>query len=141
MKGMKFVAILVLTLAAAVTVGAKGPKAEDAQKAEATLLDHSEYPCRNCFLGNSDYYFCFDVNSKILIGHEKIRVQTRRDGPPEELLNGRGQKVTISYDNQYIWVTGAKGKEQRLTQDYTKSAFVFSNACKRAVKGPAEAAK
>ncbi len=109
----------------------KDKKREAATQAQAVVLDHSEYLCQNCFLGNSDYYFCFDVNSKILIGHEKVRVQTRRQ-KPDNLLGERGKTVPIRYDDEYIWITGPNGKDQRLTQDYTKKLFTVSDACQRA---------
>ena len=35
----------------------KDKKREAATQAQAVVLDHSEYLCQNCFLGNSDYYF------------------------------------------------------------------------------------
>lgn len=111
----------------------KDSKKEEGTQAQAVLLDHSEYLCKNCLFGNSDYYFCFDVNSRILIGHEKIRVQTRRQ-TPENLLGERGKTVPIRFDDKYIWVPGSNGKDQRLTQDYTKKLFNFSDACQRAAK-------
>ncbi|MDQ1470617.1 MAG: hypothetical protein QOJ99_2097 [Bryobacterales bacterium] len=123
---------LVLILAGSTVAGAADKK-EPAPRTEAVLLDHAEYLCKNCLFGNSDYYFCFDVNSKILIGHEKIRTQMRKKAP-ENLLETRGNKVPIRFDDKYIWIPGPNGKEQRLTQDYTKKLFTFSDACQRAAK-------
>jgi hypothetical protein len=125
---------LVLTLAGATVAGAvdKAPaKKEPAARTEAVLLDHAEYICNNCLFGNSDYYFCFDVNSKILIGHEKIRTQMRKKAP-DNLLETRGNKVPIRFDDKYIWIPGPNGKEQKLTQDYTRNLFTFNAACQRA---------
>ena len=131
---------LVLTFAGSTVAGAadKPPseKKEPEAGTQAILLDHAEYMCDNCLFGNSDYYFCFDVNSKILIGHEKIRTQMRKKAPAD-LLAARGQTVTIHYNDQYIWIPGPKGKDQRLTQDYTRDLFSFSDACRKAVKAPA----
>jgi len=125
-------ALLAFTLPAVSLPGLrKDKKKEESKSAQAVLLDHAEYLCKNCFLGNSDYYFCFDVNSKILIGHEKIRVQTRRQ-TPDNLLGDRGKTVPVRYDDEYIWITGPNGKDQRLTQDYTKKLFMFNDACQRA---------
>ena len=106
-------------------------KKEPAAQTQAILLDHSEYMCNNCLFGNSDYYFCFDVNSKIVIGHEKIRTQMRKKGP-DDLLSARGQTVSIHLNDKYIWIPGPKGKDQRLIQDYSKSLFTVSDACQRA---------
>jgi hypothetical protein len=122
----------VLTFACATVAGAADKK-EMPPQTQAILLDHSEYLCNNCLFGNSDYYFCFDVNSKIVIGHEKIRTQTWMKAP-EALLSARGQTVPIRFDDKYIWIPGPKGKEQRLTQDYTKKLFTFSDVCQRATK-------
>lgn len=121
---------MVLTLAGATVAGAADKK-DRGPETQAVLLDHSEYMCENCLLGNSDYYFCFDVNSKILIGHEKIRTQTWQKAP-HDLLTARGQTVPIHFDDRYIWIPGPKGKDQRLTQDYTKKPFTFSDTCQRA---------
>jgi len=80
-------------------------------------------------LWNGDYYFCFDVNSKILIGHEKIRTQTWMKAP-QNLLGERGQTVPIRYDDRYIWIPGPKGKKTSASRrDYSKKLFTFSDAC------------
>ena len=125
--------VLLSALLATCALSADKVKKEDALQAQAVELDHAEYLCKNCFLGESDYYFCFDVNSKILIGHEKVRVQTRRQ-KPDNLLGERGKTVPIRYDSQYIWITGPNGKEQRLTQDYTRKLFTFNESCQKAAK-------
>jgi hypothetical protein len=120
------------------TVMGAADKKEPGPQTEALLLDHAEYICNNCLFGNSDYYFCFDVNSKILVGHEKIRTQTWMKAP-EGLLGERGKKVSIRYDDRYIWIPGppgrgGKAKDQRLVQDYTRKLFTFNDACQRATK-------
>ena len=125
-------ALGVAAVAAATRMGAAG-KRELPPPTDAVLLDHSEYLCNNCLFGNSDYYFCFDVNSRILVGHEKIRTQMRVKAPLG-LLAERGQKVAIRFDDMYIWIPGPNGKTQRLTQDYTRKLFTFNDACQRAAK-------
>lgn len=124
---------LFLVFLASAPVGAK-KKPQPGPATQVVLLDHAEYLCNNCLFGMSDYYFCFDVNSKILIGHEKIRTQTRKKAP-EGLLGERGQTVSIRYDNDYIWIPGPKGKDQRLTQDYNRNLFTFNQVCQRATTG------
>ena len=96
-------------------------------------LSQAEYMCNNCLFGNSDYYFCFDANSKILVGHEKIRTQMRKKAP-DNLLEKRGGKVPIRFDDKYIWIPGPNGKEHKLTQDYTRNLFTFNAVCQRATQ-------
>ncbi len=96
------------------------------------MLDHNEFPCANCLFGVADYYFCFDASSKILIGYDKVRTQTRKKVPTD--LMERGKTVPLRFDDKYIWVKQANGKELRLTQDYTKKIFLSSDRCQRAVK-------
>jgi hypothetical protein len=103
-----------------VAVGLLAPAsfgATEGQTVQATMLDHNEYPCVNCLFGQSDYYFCFDAGSKILVGHEKVRTQTRQHEPTA--LMERGKSVSIRYDDKFIWVPQAKGKDLKLTQDFS----------------------
>ena len=102
------------------------------QPVQATILDHNEFPCANCLFGIADYYVCFDAGSKILIGHEKLRTQTRKHEPTQ--LMERGKSMTIRVDDKYIWVPQAKGKDLRMTQDYTKKIFLENDRCQAAVK-------
>ena len=97
---------------------------------QATMLDHNEYPCENCLFGISDYYFCFDANQKILIGHDRVRTQTRKKNPLDLLQSGKS--VPVRFDDKYIWVTEPNGKELRLTQDYTKKIFLDNGKCQAA---------
>jgi len=120
---------LALALSSAVSFGASA----DAPKVQATLLDHSEYLCKNCLFGMSDYYFCFNANDKILVGYERVRTQIRKPAP-ENLIASAGKMVPIRFDEKYIWVPGPRGKDVRLTQDYSKQLFLFSDQCKRAVR-------
>jgi hypothetical protein len=135
MVGMKFFPVLVcfaLVLLTPVESVYGGKTQVQGQSAQATMLDHNEFPCDNCLFGIADYYFCFDANSKILIGHEKVRTQTRKHEPTA--LMERGKTVPIRFDDQFIWVPQAKGKDLKLTQDYTKKIFLNSDRCQAAVK-------
>ena len=106
--------------------------AADKAQAQAVMLDHNAFACSNCLFGISDYYFCFDVNNRILIGHDKVRTQTWMKSPKD--LMERGKTVPVRFDDKHIWVTRADGKELKLTQDYTKKIFMQSDRCQRAVK-------
>src|ERR1700722_16385982 len=65
--------IIRLTMIAvlAASIPASFGAAADRKEGQATLLEENEYPCSNCFFGTSDYYFCFSVDSKIVIAHDK----------------------------------------------------------------------
>jgi len=104
----------------------------EGQTVQATMLDHNEYPCENCLFGISDYYFCFAAQDKILVGHEKIRTQMRKHAPAE--LMERGKSISIRYDDKFIWVPQVKGKDLKLTQDYSKKIFLQSDRCQAAIK-------
>ena len=58
------------SLAAPVLFGA----AADRQQAQAQLLDHAEILCANCFVGASDYYYCFAADNTVLIGYQRLRL-------------------------------------------------------------------
>jgi hypothetical protein len=129
--------IRVLVLAGiAIALGAPASEAKDKKPepnaTQATVLDHNEYTCENCLFGNSDFYFCFDANQKILIGHEKVRTQTWQKKP--DGLFERGKPVSLRYDDKFIWVTAPGGKERKLTQDYTKKIFLENQRCQAATK-------
>ena len=131
MKGFAVLTCIAAVLLIPASFGKVGSKVEG-QTAQAVMLDHNEYPCENCLFGMSDYYFCFDVNSKIMIAHEKVRTQTRKHAPVD--LMERGKTVQIRFDDKFIWVPQAKGKDLRLTQDYTKKIFLENDRCIAAVK-------
>ena len=132
-SGLRAVLAVTFALVAPLSFGASADKGPPPVSASAIMLDHNEYPCSNCLFGIADYYFCFDVNSKILIGHDKVRTQKWWQHDPTWLME-RGKTVPIRYDDRYIWVPQAKGKELRLTQDYTKKIFLNSDRCQAAVK-------
>jgi hypothetical protein len=119
-----------LVMSAALVYAADKPA--DRTSAQATILDHNEYPCENCLFGVSHYYFCFDTGQKVLVGREDVRVQTRKKSPLTFL--DRGKTVPIQYDDKYIWVPGPKGKDIKLEQDYTKKIFLQSDKCQGAIK-------
>jgi hypothetical protein len=119
-----------LVLSAALAFGADKPA--DKTSAQATILDHNEYPCENCLFGMSHYYFCFDAGSKVLVGRDDVRTDMRKKSPLTFLE--RGKQVPIHYDEKYIWVPGPKGKDIRLEQDYTKKIFLQSDKCQAAIK-------
>jgi hypothetical protein len=129
--GIRLLVCMAIAVGAPFTFGAtdKGPPPASVS---AVMLDHNEFPCSNCLFGIADYYFCFDANSKILIGHEKIRTQTRKHEPTA--LMELGKTVPIRFDDKYIWVPQAKGKDLKLTQDYTKKIFLNSDRCQAAIK-------
>jgi hypothetical protein len=121
-----------ILVCASVALCSFGAATGDKATTQATILDHNEYTCENCLFGISDYYFCFDANQKILIGHERLRTQTRKKRPIALLQ--RGAQVPVRYDDKYIWVSEPNGKELRLMQDYTKKIFLDSARCQAAVK-------
>jgi hypothetical protein len=122
-------------------------KEADAQPAQAQLVDHGEYPCANCFFGNSDYYFCFRTDqNKVLIGHEKVPTMNWRDTSKNYLVKAHkgwmpwqadGASVKLKFDDKYIWLPRPNGKDVRLTQDYTTDIFIENGDCRAAVHKPA----
>ena len=124
--------LFALALAAPSGFGASGDKPSAPAEVQAVVLDHNQFLCSNCLFGISDYYFCFDANNKILIGHEKVRTQTWMKDPVD--LATRGKTVPIRFDDKFIWVPRPKGKDLKLTQDYTKKIFLASDRCQAAIK-------
>jgi hypothetical protein len=120
--------------------------AAERQQAQAQLLDHVELPCTNCFFGTGDYYYCFAVDSKILLAYQRTRVLNWTDGSKNyltkvhhgwNLWTAPGQTVPISYDNKHIWVTRADGKQVRLNESYSRDIFT-NDRCRKAVKAKAQ---
>ena len=92
------------------------------QQAQAQLLDHAETLCANCFFGASDYYYCFAVDNRILIGYQRTPVLNWRDNSKNYLTTvhgawaawtAPGQTVPISYDDKHIWVSRANDTQVR----------------------------
>lgn len=143
MKTMKPFALLFAF--ACISFAAKPP---DTPQVQAKLLDHNGYSCANCFFGASTYYFCFEAGDKVLIGYEKIPTMNWTDSSTNWLTKAHkswqpglsesqvseGQPVPLRYDDKYIWITGANGKQVRLTQDYSTDIFISNRHCRDAVK-------
>ena len=124
-------------LAATVSFGA------DRQQAQAQVLDHAELLCDNCFFGPSDYFYCFSVDDKILIGYQRTSVLNWRDTSKNYLTKVHpgwtvwtppGQTLPISFDDKYIWVTRPDGKTVKLTQTYSRDIFTGNDRCREAVR-------
>jgi hypothetical protein len=137
---------LLACVLAAFTVPVSFGAAADRQQSQAQLLDQNQYLCDNCFFGPSNYYFCFAVGSKVLIGRERIPTLDWRNTSKNYLTKAHknwipwaapGQSVDLSYDDKHIWVKRADGKEVKMTQDYTQD--LFDNAqCRSAVRKTAK---
>jgi hypothetical protein len=106
------------SLAAPVSFGAAAGR----QQVPAQLLDRAEILCDNCFFGPSDYYYCFAVDNKILVGYQRVPVLNWQDKSKNYLTPvhpawaawaAPGQTVPISYDDKHIWVSRANGKPVR----------------------------
>ena len=117
------------------------------QQAQAQVLDHAELLCANCFFGTSDYYYCFAVDNKVLIGYQSTRVINWQDESSNYLTKVHrawqawtppGPAVPLSYDNKHIWVTRENGKQVKLTQDYSRDIFTNNEQCRGAVKANAQ---
>ncbi len=115
----------------------------DRQQGQAQVLDHAELLCDNCFFGASDYYYCFAVDDKILIGYQRTRVLNWQDKSKNYLTKMHrqwtawtppGETVSISYDDKYIWVTPAEGKPVKLTQTYSRDIFSGNDQCRDRVR-------
>jgi hypothetical protein len=121
--------------------------APDKPQVQGQLLDHNEYLCSNCFFGASTYYYCFEADSKILIGYQKIPTLNWRDDASNDLtrvhkswtpLTAEGQMIPLRYDDKFIWVTKPDGKAVKLKQDYTTDIFINNSQCRGAVKKKSE---
>jgi hypothetical protein len=119
----------------------------DKPQVQGQLLDRNEYLCANCFFGASTYYYCFEADSKILIGYQKIPTINWRDDASNDLtkvhkswapLAAEGKDVPLRYDEKHIWITKPDGKTVRLTQDYNTDIFVNNSQCRAAVKKKSE---
>jgi len=117
--------------------------AADRPQVQARLLDHAEVLCDNCFFGPSYYYYCFEADSKILIGYQRTRVLNWEDKSKNYLTKVHkswtvwtppGETVPISYDDLHIWVAGPNGKPLKLTQSYSSDVFITNDRCREAVK-------
>ena len=66
---------LAASLAGTVSFGATASRPQ----VPAQLLDRAAFLCDNCFFGASDYYYCFAVDNKVLIGYQRAPVLNWRD--------------------------------------------------------------
>ena len=110
-----------ISVCAAASLGALVPfsAAAERRQAQAQLLDHAEFLCANCFFGASDFYYCFAVDDKVLIGYQRTPVLNWQDESKNYLTKfhgawaawtAPGQTVPISYDDKHIWVNRPEGK-------------------------------
>jgi hypothetical protein len=134
---------LATSLAAPAAFGA----VDGRQQVQARLLDHAELLCDNCFFGPSYYYYCFEVDNKILIGYQTTRVLNWEDKSKNYLTKVHkawtvwsppGETVPISYDEAHIWVDGPNGKPVKLTQSYSRDVFINNDRCREAVRTKAK---
>ncbi|HTS46759.1 MAG TPA: hypothetical protein VMH05_02380 [Bryobacteraceae bacterium] len=135
--------LLALTLAAGSALLAAPAERKQAQ---AQILEQASIPCHNCFFGNTYYFFCFDADNQILLAQDKIPTMNYSDANKNFL--GKVHKswrnplpssapLTISYDDQHLWMTRADGKLIRLKRE--NSHDVFTNPrCRAAVKKPGD---
>ena len=121
--------------------------AADRPQVQAQLLDHAELLCDNCFFGPSYYYYCFEADSKILVGYQRTRVLNWEDKSKNYLTKVHkgwtvwsppGETVPISYDDTHIWVDGPNGKPVKLTQSYSRDVFTTNDRCREAVRTKAK---
>ena len=125
-------------------------KAEKTPSAEgdATLLDHNSYSCSDCFFGTSDDFYCFKLDSKILIAHEHVLKMNYSDPEKNYLTKAKknwvpwtmpGQSVHVKYNDKYLWVPSpiAGKKDIRMEQKYTTDIFLHSDACREMIHAPA----
>lgn len=126
-------------LAAPAILGA----ADGRPQVQARLLDHAELLCDNCFFGPSYYYYCFEADSKILIGYHRTRVLNWEDKSKNYLTKVHkawtvwtpaSETMPISYDDTHIWVAGPSGKPIKLTQSYSRDIFTTNDRCREAVR-------
>jgi hypothetical protein len=130
-----------ILIAAATPAFAAAP--DKPPQVQAQLLDRNEYLCDNCFFGASTYYYCFEADNKVLIGYQKIPAMNWKDPASNDLTKvhkswqpwtAEGQTVPLRYDDKFIWLTRANGKQVKLKQDYKTDIFINNNQCRAAVK-------
>jgi len=134
---MKSALLLFALIGGAVAAGPDKPTVQ------GKLLDSNEYLCSNCFFGANKYYYCFEADTKVLIGYQKVPVLNWKDPESNDLekLHGawrqwkkEGQTVPLRYDAKDIWVTQPDGKQVKLKQDYSTDIFVNNSECRKAVR-------
>ncbi|HEY2383185.1 MAG TPA: hypothetical protein VGK48_18575 [Terriglobia bacterium] len=122
--------LIVLCLAAPFSFAA----AAKGQQAQAQVLDHAETYCSNCFFGATDYYYCFAVDNKILIGVQRVPVVNWQDSSKNYLTkyhrqwkpwDSPGQTVPITYDDKHIWVSRTAGQQATDTEEHSAVSGPF----------------
>lgn len=91
------------------------------QQAQAQVLDHTEIFCSNCFFGATDYYYCFAVNNKIMIGVQRVPAVNWQDDSKNYLTkfhkqwkpwDSPGETVPVIYNDKHIWVSRTAGQPE-----------------------------
>jgi hypothetical protein len=113
------------------------------QQGQAQLLDHAESLCDNCFFGPSYYYYCFNVDNKVLIGYQRTQVLNWEDKSKNYLTrvhsawkvwDAPGETVPLSYDDKHIWVTRPNGKQVKMHRTASGDIFINNSQCRDAGK-------
>lgn len=114
----------------------------DRKEAQARILEQEKYPCVNCFFGGSDYFFCFEADSQVLVAHDRIPTMNWTDGDKNYLgkLHGswkapapENESMKIAYDEKHVWMARADGKQIRLDREVSHDPFT-NPQCRGAVK-------
>lgn len=144
---LKIMKSAMIRLAALVAIAAVSPftfgASADRKQAQGQILEQNGFACSNCFFGPSDHYFCIATDNKVILAHAKIPTFNWRDQKrnyfgkvysPWKEPDVTGQSVNVQYDDKYVWIARADGKQIRLKQDYSRDIFVNNQQCRAAVK-------
>ena len=113
-------------------------------QAQAQLIDQASFPCVNCFMGRSRYYYCFAVDKDILVGYQSIRVMNYNDNSKNFLTwvdpkwqvwkAPPGATVPIRFNNQHIWVPPVNSGARRTFWSHLKGAGIFGRSPEKPVR-------
>jgi hypothetical protein len=115
----------------------------DRTKAQAQLLDRAAFLCDNCFFGASDYYYCFAVDNKVMVGYQRTPVLNWEDPsknylskehPSWEAWTAPSQTVPVSYDDKYIYITRETKARPGFTGHLKSFAFWATRADSKVVR-------
>ena len=135
--------LLPLTLLAAPMLFSAPPERKQAQ---AQILEQARFPCPNCFFGNAYYFFCFQADNQILLAQDKVPTMNYSDSSKNFLGKvhkswrspiSSSESLTISYDDQHVWIPRADGKLIRLKRENSRDVFT-NPQCRAAVKRSGE---
>jgi hypothetical protein len=135
---IRFLALLTLIGAIPLVLGA----AEKREEAQAQILEQENIPCANCFFGPTKYYFCFAAGDKIFLAFDRVPTFNWTDSSKNYLgkvhnawrpPTPSGQKLTIQYNDEHLWIPRADGKQIRMKLDYARDIF-NEKRCRAAVK-------